>query len=110
MIESMSGLNNARILRIQKSHDYWQIMTDRGIINIYNPVRYCTETGSFLDLEHLQFGDIVNHAVTNIIECEKRLCFELDNDSSVIISLANSDYCGPEAFDIHLDSGTIIVG
>jgi len=104
----MNELRNAKILRIQKVHDYWQIFTDKGIVNCYNPAIYRTTTGDSLDLEH--WRDIVNRVVTNILIIEeKALCFVLDNESSIEISLAPGDYFGPEAFEISLDSGVTIV-
>ena len=39
----------------------------------------------------------------------KIISFELDNKSLIIVSLADNDYNAPEAFDIHLDTGEIIV-
>ena len=111
MAEPMNGLRNAKILEIQKTHDYWFITTDKGGLSIYNPVKYRTENGVFLDLEHLRLDDIVNCVVTNIIILDgNELCIKLDNGSSIAISLVEDDYYGPEAFCLDLDTGETIVG
>ena len=110
MLEPMNGLRNAKILGIQKTHDYWFITTDKGGLSIYNPVKHRTENGVFLDLEHLRFDDIVNCVVINIIILDgKSVSIELDNKSSIVVSLVENDYCGPEAFCLYLYDGPMIV-
>jgi hypothetical protein len=106
----LNGLRNAKIVGIQQTHDYWQIITDKGGVNIYNSVKYCTNDGAF-ELKYLPLLDILNRFIVNItVEDTEYMNFELDNKSLIKISLADNDYNGPEAFDIHLDTGEIIVG
>jgi len=33
-------LVDSKILEVIQTYDYWQICTDTGIINIYNPLKY----------------------------------------------------------------------
>jgi hypothetical protein len=111
MDKVLNNLKNTKIIGIQQIHDYWQIITDKGGINIYNPVKYYTANNDCYDLGYLQIGDILNHTIVEITaEEQKYLSFKLDNQSSIAVSLADNDYNGPEAFDIHLDTGEIIVG
>lgn len=110
MIDAINELRNTSILKVQKVHDYWQIHTDKGRINIYNPATYHTTLGKSFDLEHIHSDDIINRIIINVfIENERYLCFKLDNESAIIISLADNDYSGPEAFCIYLNTGVIIV-
>ncbi|KJS23589.1 MAG: hypothetical protein VR72_00285 [Clostridiaceae bacterium BRH_c20a] len=111
MDKVLTSLRNAKIVGIQQIHDYWQVITDKGGINIYNPVKYYTTDNDCHDLENSQLDDILNHVIVGITAEElKYLSFELDNNSLITVSLADNDYNGPEAFDIHLDTGEIIVG
>ena len=106
----LKGLINAQIIGIQQIHDYWQVMTDKGGINIYNPVNYYTVNNDCYNLELLSDG-IINQIIIDVAFWElKYLSFELDNKNSIKVSLVDNDYSGPEAFEIWLDTGEIIVG
>jgi len=110
MSNPLNGLKNAKIFGLLKVQDYWQMITDKGNISIYNPMEYRTAAGARLDLEQLRLGDIVDRIVVNVIdEDETQLCFELDGGSSVVISLAEEDYDGPEALCADLYSGVTVV-
>ncbi len=107
----LSNLKNTKIIGIQQVHDYWQIITEKAGINIYNPVKFYTTDNNGYDLWQLQIKDILNHIIVEIaMEDQKYIGFILDNQISITVSLADNDYNGPEAFDIHLDTGEIIVG
>lgn len=107
----LDNLRNAKIVGIQQIHDYWQVITDKGGINIYNPVKYYTADNDWHDLGHFQLDNILDHIIVDITaEALKYLSFELDNKSSIKVSLADYDCNGPEAFDIHLNTGEVIVG
>ncbi len=110
MDKILNRLKNAKIIGVQQIHDYWQVITDKGGINIYNPVTYCSVDNDCHDLGHLQIDDILDHIIVEItVERFKYLSFKLDNQGSITVSLADNDYNGPEAFDVHLDTGEIIV-
>jgi|GEM_PF-2656858 len=110
MAKPLDELKNATIQGMLKVQDYWQMITDKGNISIYNPVEYRTEAGARFDLEQLRLKDIGNRVVVNVIdEDETQLCFELDGGSSIVISLAEEDWWGPEALCACLHSGVIVV-
>lgn len=106
----LKGLINSKIIGIQQIYDYWQVTTNKGGINIYNPVKYYTVNNECYGLES-RSDDISNHIIIEVaFEESKYLSFELDSKNSIKVSLDDNDYSGPEAFEIWLDTGEIIVG
>lgn len=91
--------------------DYWQILVDNGCINIYNPAKYhhC-ENGESCDLSEISTKDIINQTIIKI-EAEEHnyVEFRLSNNNSICISIADNDYTGPEAYEVWLETGEIIV-
>lgn len=93
LLEKLIG---AEITGINHIYDYWQILTDKGTVNIYGNVN--PEI----------FNSIINCKITTIqYDNENYLCFDLDNNKTVIISLYSPDDI-PEYFSIYLDTGEII--
>lgn len=91
LIEKLIG---AEITEIQHIHDYFQILTDKGTINIY---------------VNAEISDsIVNCKIVGIEYNENYMRFDLDNNQSVIIPLDSQDNL-PEYFSVHLNTGEIIV-
>ncbi|MCM1506687.1 MAG: hypothetical protein NC177_06085 [Ruminococcus flavefaciens] len=92
LLEKLIG---AEITGINRTHDYWQILTDKGTINIYGHVS--SET----------FHSAVNCTISGVQYNEDYLRFDLDNKQSVMISLDSPDGL-PEYFSVYLNTGEII--
>lgn len=91
----LEKLISAEITEIKFIYDYWQILTDKGTVNIYGNVN--AEI----------FHSAVNRKITGIQYNENCLRFDLDNNKSVTISL-NSPENLPEYFSVYLNTGEII--
>jgi len=93
----LEKLVDAEIIEIKFIYDYWQILTDKGTVNIYGHVN--SEI----------FDSAINRKITNVqYYNENYLRFDLNNNQSVIISL-NSPENITEYFSIYLNTGEIIV-
>lgn len=86
-------LIGAKITGINHIYDYFQILTDKGIVNIY------------VDTEISD--SIVNCKIVDIEYGENYIRFDLDNNQSVIISPNSPDNL-PEYFSVYLNTGEII--
>jgi hypothetical protein len=111
MNKMISDLKDAKIIDMQQIHDYLQIATTKGKINIYNTIKYFTADKVCLELCQPHFKDIIDCIIIDIEYEEFRyLSFKISNENSIAISLDDNDYNGPEAFYIILNSGEMIVG
>ena len=100
---------NAKILNLEKIHDYLQLGTDKGTINIYNHSFYY-ENECMYDISSLSEEKIKYHIIINAFYEElKHIKLELDNGIVMVVSIAEEDYLSPEAMNIHSCSGEIIV-
>ncbi|MDE5557131.1 MAG: hypothetical protein K2J32_05470 [Ruminococcus sp.] len=89
LLEKLIG---EEITRINHIYDYWQILTDKGTINIYGHVNSNI------------FDTITNCKIIGVqYDNENYLCFDFDNNQSVIISLDSPDNL-PEYFSIYLNT------
>ncbi|MDE6538913.1 MAG: hypothetical protein K2K66_01875 [Ruminococcus sp.] len=96
MIMLLEKLIGAEITGINHIYDYWQILTDKGTINIYGHVN--SEI----------FHSTVNRKITGIQhDNENYVRFDLNNNQYIIISFDNPDNM-PEYFSIYLNTGEII--
>ena len=93
LLEKLIG---AEITGINNIYDYWQILTDKGTVNIYGQVN--SEI----------FHSAINFTITGVQYNKDYLRFDLNNNQSVIISLDSPDNL-PEYFSIYLNTGEIIV-
>lgn len=91
----LEKLINSKITEINHIHDYWQILTNKGIINIYGNVN--SEI----------FHSITNCIITGVQYNENYIRFDLNNNQSVMISLDSPDSL-PEYFSVYLNTGEII--
>lgn len=95
MTGEINSLINAEITDIYQLHDYWQVITDKGIINVYSQV-------------NSDVFDTVKGC--RIIELElsesNYFCIKSDNKQSIVISLKDDIV---EHFSIHLKTGETIV-
>lgn len=95
-------------------HDYFQIFTDRGGMNINNPL-------SIFDKRDNKTKDITSMDIAsiqaliqgeNIVSVDfsegKYVKFILNNDVQINVSLLDEDYTCPEAIDIRNDEAIII--
>ena len=104
----MKDIIGAKILSLDEIYDYWQIVTDKGTINIYNPSKYFISKENYLGINEVD--DIVNAIVKNILyESMNYFKIELNNGRIFETSLLKGDYTGPEAISIHYKTGEIIV-
>jgi hypothetical protein len=109
MANALYDMINAKITEIIFIHDYWQITTDKYRLSIYNPIKYKANRNVFDDMCDYYVSRIVNHIIVDIISKEEELIFELDNKCFIVISLADKDYCGPEAASVCFTTGEVRV-
>lgn len=91
----LEKLINSEITGINHIYDYWQIFTDKGTVNIYG----------YANSEI--FNSIINLIITDVQYNENYICFNLNNNQSVMISLNSPDGL-PEYFSLYLNTGEII--
>lgn len=88
MGKTISDMVGAIIQNFVEVCDYRQIVTDKGIINIYNPLKYYTPRGNQIELTEAQGRDLINTVVTNVeFETEKYLRFEMNHEKILETSL-----------------------
>ena len=92
LLEKLIG---AEITEINHIYDYWQILTDKGTINIYG----------YVNAEI--FHSAINCTIIGVQYNKDYLRLDLDNNQSVIISLDSPDNI-PEYFSIYLNTSEII--
>ncbi|MDE6834120.1 MAG: hypothetical protein K2J39_07780 [Ruminococcus sp.] len=93
LLEKLIG---AEITGINNIYDYWQILTDKGTVNIYGQVN--SEI----------FHSIINCQIIKIKYSKVNyLYLYLNNNKTIMISLDSTDDI-PEYFSIYLDTGEII--
>ena len=110
MEKTVQDMVGAKIQSFEEVCDYWQIVTDKGTINIYNPSKYCTPQGNHLEMKDVKEEDLINAIVTNVtFEPAKYLKFELNHEKILKTSLEEEAYTGPEAVSIHYNTGETIV-
>ncbi|MHB9010441.1 MAG: hypothetical protein ACYC3E_00410 [Carboxydocellales bacterium] len=110
MSSTIKDLVNAKISSVEKVYDYWQVCTDKGMINIYNPVKFVRAKNESIDLEESCIQELVNHSIVNLtFKTLEHIRFELDNEKVLTVSLAEDDYTGPEAVSVHFISGEVMV-
>jgi hypothetical protein len=89
---------NSEIKDIIKVHDYWQIITDKVIINIYNPYIISNKIGENLKQP---YEDLINIKIKNITYKDNvEYCIELFDGYCIKILLDNDSYVGSEALEI----------
>lgn len=97
MTNELTKLIYATVTEIKSIHDYFQILTDKGTINIYGHVN--SEI----------FDSIINCKIIDVkYDTENYLCLDFNNNQSVIISLDSPDNM-TKYFSIYLNTGEIIV-
>lgn len=90
--------------------DYWQLVTDIGIINIYNPFNCFFSKGYDTKLKEVNRKDLLNTVIVNIdFQTKEYFNFILENNIKLEVSLLDDDYTGPEAISIHYNTGELIV-
>lgn len=110
MGKTINDIIGAKINSIVEVYDYWQVITNKGTINIYNPSKYITPQGNEFKLKEVEKQDLVSSIVTNVeFDAEKYLKIEMDHMKTIEISLLVEDYCGPEAISVHFSTGEILV-
>ena len=109
MQKTIQDIVGAKIQSFRDVYDYWQIITDKGTINIYNPFKYHTLQGHHFEIKEVK-EDLVNAIVTNVaFMTRKYLQLELNHEKILETSLAEEAYTGPEAISIQYNTGEIIV-
>jgi hypothetical protein len=111
MGKTIQDMVGAKIQTFKKVFDYWQIVSDKGIINIYNPSKYfALPQENYFEMKEVKERDLVNAIITNVIfETGKYLKLELNYEKVIETSLIEGDYMGPEAISISYNTGEIIV-
>ena len=110
MVNTLEYLYNTIVTDVIFIHDYIQIGIDNGGMSVYNPVFYkfndvCSEIDKNFDISKLIGKSIID----SLFYENEYLSFVLDDMSEIKISLLPDDYTGPEALDINLKNGMIIV-
>lgn len=87
------------VCNIVKQHDYYQLVADGVIINVFNPIHLIAPIQSLID-----------HQITDILISEnEKLIFLFENGISMKVSLLCDDYTGPEACSIIFADGNCVV-
>ncbi|MGZ4122656.1 MAG: hypothetical protein ACXVOI_05520, partial [Tumebacillaceae bacterium] len=82
----------------------------RFSMGIYNPVFYRVSGRENEELDDQHLHDLIGREITGLfILDDQRLEFTLDDSSVFTISLRTEDFIGPEAAEIHFDTGEIII-
>ena len=109
MRNELTKLENLTITEIKRVHDYWQIYTDKGGININNPIVYIKFNKRY-ELTNSIIDAIIGKKIVRVKVKEfKFISLVMENKGELIISLLDDDYSCPEAMEIYLNSGEIIV-
>ena len=106
MSKSIFDLVGTTIQKVEKVEDYFQLIMDTEIMNIFNPVTcYSSNEINKTDLSNAIKKKVVN------IEYEARafLKIKLEDETFIEISLLEEDYTGPEAISLYYGSGEVIV-
>ena len=106
MSKTVYDLVNATIKKVERVEDYFQLVMDSQVMNIFNPVTcYSSNKTNKVELSSAIKKKIV------YIEYEERsfLKIHLEDQTFIKVSLLEEDYTGPEAISVHYDSGEVIV-
>lgn len=98
----------SKIVSVTNIFDYWQIQTDKCVINIYNPIEHEIK-GTQLLFREMPNDDLSGLPITNILLKPEYVIIEVNTKYRIYISLRDDDYNGPEAMGIQFDSGEILV-
>jgi hypothetical protein len=107
--KALCDMINAKITGVSFTHDYFQIVTNKYILSVYNPIKYKTISNVYSDLHDFCLSHIVSRSIIEVIPKETEVCFELDNKCFITVSLADEDFRGPEAASVCFTSGEIMV-
>lgn len=103
-------LIGTKIKNFIKVYDYNQIITEKGIINIYNPLEYYIINRNQFVLSNIHELNLINTTITNIkFKTKKHLIFEINYKIILKVSLASEDYISPEAISIHFNTGEVLI-
>jgi hypothetical protein len=110
MKKSLLDLVGAKVQNFEEVLDYWQLVTDKGTINIYNPAKFLTSQGNHIEMKEVAQLNFTNIIIKNVyLEIEKIFRLEFSDEKVLETSLEDKDYYGPEAISIHYNSGETIV-
>ena len=106
MSKSIFNLVGTTIQKIDKVEDYFQLIMDTEIMNIFNPVT-CYSSN---DINKIELSNAIKKKIVNI-EYETRMFIKikLEDETYIEISLLEEDYTGPEAINLYYGSGEMIV-
>ena len=104
----IKDLIGAKIIETIEVYDYKQIVTDMGIISLFNPVKCYMLQGRALGFAEI-VNELENLKITGVFfqQCSF-LKFEINNQLIVDISLKDGDYSGPESTVINFFTGEIV--
>ena len=109
MKKSINDIVGSEILEYEKIWDYVQIITDKGTINLYNPVNFYLKNGEAIEIKEA-LSNILNCVITNLIILpNKYFGIEISNNVVIRVSLEDNDYSGPEAACINFENGGTVV-
>lgn len=106
MSKSIFNLVGTTIQKVDRVEDYFQLIMDTEIMNIFNPVTSYTSN----DINNIELINAIKKKIVNI-EYETRmfLKIKLEDDTYIEISFLEEDYTGPEAINVYFGSGEVIV-
>ena len=109
VVKTLYDMRNAKITEVIFIYDYWQIITDKYRVSIYNPLKYKTRINEYSNFCDIYISSIINHIIVDVKLIETELVFELDNKCFVAILLSDEDYSEPEAASVCFKTGEIMV-
>ena len=103
-------LIGSKIQRFVQVYDYWQLITDKGSINIYNPFKFYYCNGNRIDQTREKMENLLDEVIINVFfETKVYIRFVLNNKVEIYVSLLDDDYTGPEAVSIRFNTGELFV-
>src|SRR5215471_15241423 len=97
VLQKLVGLT---LKKTEQVIDYAQLyFSDGSILNIYN--RY--------DLVNCTLSSIQGDQLIYAIESDDKIELEFDRGGLLLVGMTDGDYNGPEAMDLHLANGNIVV-
>lgn len=103
-------LKDRAVISFEKVCDYWQIVFDGCVVNIYSEI-VADISGELVDLSVTDKcpDEIIGGVIVGIHECDDEINILFNDHKRIIIMPLNDDSCLPERTCMHFQDNTIIV-